>query len=77
MAVRLSALRVGRALLPIYFFFLFLILVSVKRHSNPRGLVLLEGLGKLEKFSDLIGSRTPDLPAYRVEATLLVSHTGL
>jgi hypothetical protein len=61
MAVRLSALRAVRALLPRNFFpvsgthFCY-------RLSKPQGLVRLEGLDKLKKFNDLIGSRTRDLP---------------
>jgi hypothetical protein len=31
--------------------------------SEPQGLVRLEGLGELQKCSDLIGKRTRDLPA--------------
>jgi hypothetical protein len=48
MAIRLSAIRTGRALHFRYIIFLFLILISV-RLSDPLGLVLLEGLGKLKK----------------------------
>jgi hypothetical protein len=36
------------------------------RLSKPRGLVRLEGLGTLKKFSDLIGSRIRYLPACRI-----------
>jgi hypothetical protein len=59
MAVRLSALRAGSALLPerssgTHF---------CKRLNKPQGLVRLEGLGKLKKCNDLIGSLTCDLPA--------------
>jgi hypothetical protein len=43
------------------YFFLFLIFFSVS------GLLRTEGLGKLKKLSDLLGSRTRDLPAcYRL-----------
>jgi hypothetical protein len=41
--------------------FLLLVLISVKRLSKPQGLVLLEGLGKLKKFNDLISNGTRDL----------------
>jgi hypothetical protein len=43
MAVKMSALRTGHALLPRNIIFLLLVLISVT------GRVLLEGLGKLEK----------------------------
>jgi hypothetical protein len=33
------------------------------RLSKPQGLVRPEGLGNLKKFSDLVGSRTRNLPA--------------
>jgi hypothetical protein len=33
-----------------------------KRLSKPLALVRLEGLGKLKKFNELIGTRTRDLP---------------
>jgi hypothetical protein len=60
MAVRLSALRTGRALLSRNIFGT----LFCERVSKPQGLVRLEGLGELEKKSiDLIGSRTCDLPA--------------
>jgi hypothetical protein len=36
------------------------------RLSEPQGLVQSEGLGKLKKYIRLIGSRTRDLPAYRI-----------
>jgi hypothetical protein len=39
MAVRLSALRTDCALLPIHIIFLLLVLISVKRLSEPQGLV--------------------------------------
>jgi hypothetical protein len=64
MAVRLSALRTGRAVLPTNIIFLLLVLISVGCRVNPQGLVRLEGLGKFKnKFIHLIGSRTRDLPA--------------
>jgi hypothetical protein len=50
MAVRLLALLTGSALLPRNIF-LLLVLFSVKRLSEPQGLVRPEGLVKLEKNS--------------------------
>jgi hypothetical protein len=61
MAIRLSALRTGRALLPRN--------ISAsgthlcQRLSKPQGLVRPEGLGNLKKKIHLIRSRTRDLPA--------------
>jgi hypothetical protein len=55
MAIRLSALCVGRPLPPGR----FLILISVR--IDPRAKVLLDELGKLKIH--LIGTRTRDLPA--------------
>jgi hypothetical protein len=55
MAVSLSALRTGRAIL--------LLLLIVLRLSEPQGLLRLEGLGILKQFIHLIGSRNRDLPA--------------
>jgi hypothetical protein len=61
MAVKLSALRAGRSLPPppedSWYSFL------LEAELTPRAVVRLEGLDKLEKFSDLIGIRTHDLPA--------------
>jgi hypothetical protein len=37
-----------------------------QRLSKPEGLVRPEGSGKLKKISDLIGSRTRDLPAFSI-----------
>jgi hypothetical protein len=54
MAVRLSALRAGRALPPR--------LISVRGWVDPRTIVRLEGLGQFKKIH-LIGTRTRDLPA--------------
>jgi hypothetical protein len=66
MAVRLSAIRNGRSLFIGNISFLLLILISVKRLSKPQGLLRLEGLGKLKKCNELIGSGTRDLPACSV-----------
>jgi hypothetical protein len=63
MAVRLSALRARRALLHRNFFFSVSGTHFCKGLSQPQGLVLLEGLGKLKKSIHIIGTRTPDLPA--------------
>jgi hypothetical protein len=62
MAVRLSALRAGRAL-PAE--------ISYGTHfcwrmSKPRAMVRLEGLGKLKKCNDLIENRTRGLPTYSI-----------
>jgi hypothetical protein len=59
MAVRLSALRVGRPLLPGR----FLVLISVRVRVDLRVIVRLEGLSKLKESNDLIGSRIRDFPA--------------
>jgi hypothetical protein len=60
MAVRLSALRTGRALLPRNIIFLLLILIYVRRLSKPQDLVRPEGLGTLKKFIHLIGDDDDD-----------------
>jgi hypothetical protein len=49
MAVRLSVLRTGRALLPINIVFLFMVLISVRCCVNPGP----KELGELRKFVDL------------------------
>jgi hypothetical protein len=49
MAVRLSALRPGRALLVRNIIFLLLVLISI-RLSKPQGLVRPEGLGILKNL---------------------------
>jgi hypothetical protein len=58
MAVRLSALRAGRALPPGR----VLELISVRGSVDPRAIVWLEGLGQFKKIH-LIETRTRDLPA--------------
>jgi hypothetical protein len=58
--VRLSALRAGRPLTPPG---KFLIVISVRGWVDPRAIVRLEGLGKLKKSTELIVTRTRDLPA--------------
>jgi hypothetical protein len=63
MAVRLSALRTGRALLSRNIIFRLLVLISVRDLSKPQALVRLEGLGKLKTFIQFIASRTRDLPS--------------
>jgi hypothetical protein len=39
-----------------------LVLISVEGEATLRAIVQLEGLGKLDKFNDLIETRTRDLP---------------
>jgi hypothetical protein len=58
MAVRLSALRAVRPLPPQT----ALVLISVRRLVDPRAIVRLKGVGKLEKSNDLIANRTCDFP---------------
>jgi hypothetical protein len=79
MAVRLSVLRVGRALHPPPG--RFLVLISVRGTVKSRDIVRLEGLDKLENFNDIIGNRTRDLPAcsivpqpVHILSTLNMSH---
>jgi hypothetical protein len=42
-----------------------------QRLSKPQGLMLLEGLGKLKKFNDLIRSQTHNLLAYGSQSQIL------
>jgi hypothetical protein len=63
MAVRLSALGAGRAVLSRNFFFLLLVLITVRGWVKPRVIVRLEVLGKLRKFNGLVGTRTRDRQA--------------
>jgi hypothetical protein len=60
MAVRLSALLAGRALLPMKIPFT----PFCQGLSKSQGLVRLEGLGTLKNFGDLIETRTVDPLAY-------------
>jgi hypothetical protein len=62
MAVMLSALRAGSALLPET----FLVLVYFRGGVNPRTTVGLEVLGKLKIFSDFIGNGTRNLQACNI-----------
>jgi hypothetical protein len=66
MAVRLSALRTGRALLPRNIIFSASGTHFCYSLSEPQGLVRPEGLGKLKKFIHLFGTRTRNLPARSV-----------
>jgi hypothetical protein len=59
MAVWLSGLRACHALPAER----FLLLISVRCWFNPRAIVRLKGLGKLNKFKDHAGNRTRYIPA--------------
>jgi hypothetical protein len=59
MAVRLSPLRADRPLPTGR----FLVLISARGRVDPRAIVRLEGLGKLKKSNDIMGTRTCDLLA--------------
>jgi hypothetical protein len=50
MAVRLTALRTGRALLLRNIIFLLLIFIPVRHRVNSRAVVRQEGLGKLKEI---------------------------
>jgi hypothetical protein len=63
MAVRLSALRTGRAPLPRNIIFLLLILIYVRGRAVPRAIVMLEGLGKFKTVRDFIETGTLELQA--------------
>jgi hypothetical protein len=56
MAVKLSALRAGRALLPGR----LLVVTSIRGWLSLKVILRLGGLGKLKKFNDLKGNRTRD-----------------
>jgi hypothetical protein len=58
--MRLSVLRVGRALSPQW---IFLVLISARGWVNPRAIVRLEELSQFKILHDLIGIRTRDLLA--------------
>jgi hypothetical protein len=62
MAVRMPALRSGRALLPRNMIFLLLELISVRVCVDSQCLAWPEGLRKLKKFIHFTGSRTRDVP---------------
>jgi hypothetical protein len=76
MALRLSALRVGRLLRPGR----FLVLIYLSGSVDPRIIVRLEGLDQLKNSNDLIGNLNRELPAYSIlpQPTTLprASHTG-
>jgi hypothetical protein len=62
MALRLSALRTGRDLLPRNINFLLLVLISVTGWVNPKALCEMKDYGNWT-FIHLTGSRTINLPA--------------
>jgi hypothetical protein len=66
MAVRLSALRAGCPLPP----GIFLVLISVKRLSQPQGHSAAEKIRSVEKSNDHMGNRNRDLPACSIEPQL-------
>jgi hypothetical protein len=63
MAVKLSALRTGRVLLPQKIISFLQVLISVRGCANLGDRVGPEGVGKLKQFINLIGSRIRDLLA--------------
>jgi hypothetical protein len=71
MAVRLSALRTSRTLLPRNIIFLLLVL------SKPQGLVWLEESGKLKKIIQHVGSRSRDLSDCSSVLTNRIPRAGL
>jgi hypothetical protein len=63
MAVRLSALRTPRALLPRNIIFLLLVLISVRGRVNPRVYCGWKDQLNCKKITELIGTQTSYLPA--------------
>jgi hypothetical protein len=74
MAVRLLALRAGRPLPPGR----YLVLISVKRLSQPQSHSAAARIWSFKKSSDLIENRTSDLPACSVvpQPTTLARASG-
>jgi hypothetical protein len=64
MAVRLSVLRAGRPLPPER----FMVLISVRRQSQPQSHSQAGRIRSIEKSNDLIGNSTHDLPSSSNEA---------